>query len=163
MQRHDESARASRATQSGFTLMEVLFAGFVLAVTAVALAATLVQGKRLADAPRDEISARNAIQSIFAEMSATPFPQIPPTFERVGFAVPGLKAPEGDPDGLPGQIVLDYGPGGDTSYYTVTLRVQWRSGPDVRTVESVRFMSNVRGDTGTPPPLTFEDRYAQGS
>jgi len=161
MQRVHESARASRAAQSGVTLVEVLFAGFVLSVTAVALAATLVQGKRLADAPRDEISARNAIQAMFAEMAATPFPQIAPTFERAGFAVPGLEAPANDPDGLPGQILLDYGPSAE-SYYTVTLRVQWRSGNDVRTVESVRFISNVRGDTGAVPALTFEDRYAKG-
>jgi len=147
------SRTRGRSGTGGFTLLETLLAGFVLAVSAVALASTLAQSKRLADRPRDEMVARGAMQSVFAEIAATPFPQVAPTYENAGFAVPGLRAPPGDADGLPGEVRVEYGPYGNTSFYTVTLRVRWMNGAQVRTVESVRFVSNVRGDTGAVPPL----------
>lgn len=138
---------------NGFTFIEVIFATFVLAVASVSLAASLASAKRLSDGPRSEMVARSAIQATFAEIDATPFPRIVPDFAGRGFAAGALRAPPGDADGLPGEVLLAYGPGGNTGYYTVTLRVRWREGSRTRSIESIRFVSNVRGDTGTPPPL----------
>ncbi|MGH7163755.1 MAG: type IV pilus modification PilV family protein [Planctomycetota bacterium] len=146
-------ARPRGGPAGGFTLVEVVAAGFVLAVTAVGLAVTLAQGKRLAETPRDEMAARTVIQGVYSELTATPWVEVGTTFQDAGFQVPGLKAPNGDPDGMPGEIVFEYGPGGDTSMYLVTLRVRWKVGTEVRTLESVRYLSNVRGDTGTPAAL----------
>lgn len=143
----------SHSASRGFTLIEVLFATFVLAVAAVALAAALASAKRLTESPRAEMTARAAIQAKFAEINATPFPEIVPGFQNRGFTVTGLKAPPGDADGLPGEVFLAYGPDGNTRFYTVTLRVTWREGTQTRNVESVRYVANVRGDTGTAPPL----------
>ena len=142
-----------RAHGRGFSLIEVLVAGIVLVIASVALAATMAQTAGLTEGPREEIAARHGIQSVYAVLSATPYDQVAPLFQGQGFPVPGLTPQPGDPDGLPGQIVFDYGPGGDTSYYTVTLRVAWRGRGANRLVESVHYLANVRGDTGRPPPL----------
>lgn len=145
--------RRVRRTQGGFTLIEVLFACFILAVASVALAGAMATGTRLSEGPRLEMNARTAMQAKFAEITATPFASIVTNFQNRGFAVAGLTPAKGDGDGLPGEILLAYGPDGNTDFYTVTLRVRWQDGTQVRTVESVRFIANVRGDSGTPAPL----------
>ncbi len=140
--------------ECGFTLLEVMVAGLVLTIASVGLAVTLAQGASLAKNPRDEMTARQIVQGVLAEIQSTPFAQVGELFHQRGFAVPGLKAAKGDGDGLPGEILFGYGPGGDISYYTVTVRVRWQAGGGERMVESVRYVANVRGDTGTPRPLT---------
>ncbi|MGQ0613655.1 MAG: type IV pilus modification PilV family protein [Planctomycetaceae bacterium] len=137
----------------GFTLLEVVVAGFVLTIASVGLAVTLAQGASLAKNPRDEMTARQVVQGVLAEIQSTPFPQVGELFHERGFAVPGLKAVEGDGDGLPGEIEFGYGPEGDISYYTVKVRIRWQAGGGERSIESMRYVANVRGDTGTPRPL----------
>lgn len=144
----------------GFSLIEILFAGTVLMIASVALAATMAQSDGLTQGPREEVAARNAIQSAFAALSATPFDQVAVLFHNQGFQVPALTPVPGDADGLPGEIVFAYGPGGDTSFYTVTLRVNWRGRGGDRVVESIHYLANVRGDVGTPTPL---EQIGQGS
>jgi len=146
--------RAPRAGRmSGFTLVEVTVAGFVLTIASVGLAVTLAQGAALSKNPRSEITARHAMQAVLAEIQSTTFAEVGTRFHNVGFPVADLKAVPGDADGLPGEVVFGYGPEGDTSYYTVTVRVRWQVGGGERVVESVRYVSNMRGDTGTPSPL----------
>lgn len=145
--------RKGGTRQRGFTLIEVLLAGIVLLIASVALAATMAQSHGLASAPREEVKARNAAQSVVAGLAATPFDEVASLYHKRGFPVPGLTPLPGDPDNLPGEVEFAYGPGGDTSCYTVTVRVRWRGATGERGVETIHYLANVRGDTGQPPSL----------
>ena len=144
---------ARRRPSRGFTLIETLVAGFVLTISSVAFAAMLAQGKNIIEMPREEHAARAAIAGVFAEIAGTPYDQLAGQFDRGGFDVPGLRPVTGDGDGLCGEIGFDYGPNGELNVYTVTARVRWRGATGDRSIEVVRYLANVRGDTGTPPPL----------
>jgi len=140
---------ASRA----FTLIEVLIAGAVLVIASVALAATMAQSGGIGESGREEMVARNALRGCIATLAATPFDRVAADFHKRGFDVPNLTPQAGDADGQCGEVVFDYGPGGDTSYYAVTVRIRWRGRTGDRVLESVHYLANVRGDTGTPTPL----------
>ncbi len=144
--------RVAGATR-GFLLVETLVAGFVLTVASLALASALAQGNRTAETPREEYAARTAIGGIFADLSGTPFDQAATVFNGMDFEVPGLRPVRGDGDGLPGEVTFTYGPNGEQNVYTVTARVRWQGTAGERSIEVVRYLANVRGDVGVPPPL----------
>ena len=137
----------------GFTLVEVLIGAAILAIAALSLAALLAHGPGLAQTPREETVARNAIRSMLAELAAARFDTVARDYHRAGFRCAPLRALPDDPDGAPGEIHFDYGPGGNRAVYTVTLRVRWSSRLGPREVESVAYLANIRGDTGLPVPL----------
>jgi prepilin-type N-terminal cleavage/methylation domain-containing protein len=137
----------------GFSLLEVMIACAILAIAGLALAASLAHGQELSHAPREEAIAGSAIRSVLAEMAGAPFSEVANGYHRRWFPVPPLRAPRDDPDGFPGEIEIAYGPVGDQSFYAVTVRVRWDGIKGVRVLESVSYLSNVRGDTGTPVPL----------
>ena len=139
--------------QRGFSLVEILLAGTVLVIASVALAATMAQSDGLTQGPREEVTARQAIEAVYAALSATPYDQVAVLYQDQGFDVEGLTPIPGDADGLPGTIRFEYGPDGDTSFYTVRIQVAWRGRGGDRTVESVHYLANARGDVGTPTPL----------
>ncbi len=142
-----------RRPNRGFTLIETLAAGFVLTISSVAFAAMLAQGKRIVEMPREEHAARAAISGIFAEIVGTPYDELAIEYDGRGFDVAGLRPVKGDADGLCGEVGFDYGPDGELNVYTVTARVRWRGAAGDRSIDVVRYIANVRGDTGTPPPL----------
>jgi len=144
---------AKRTSPRGFTLVEVLLAGIVMAIASVGLSASMIQASRLGSAPREDVAARNAIRDCIAEMAATPFDRVAETYQDHDFDVTGLRVAPGDPDGHVGKIHFEYGPDGSTLYYTVTVRIHWMGRNGDRVEESVHYLSNVRGDTGTPLPL----------
>jgi hypothetical protein len=86
-------------------------------------------------------------------MHATPFHELAARFHARGFAVEGLRAREGDLDGLPGEISLAYGADQPDQYYVATIRVRWTGRSGERLVESVRYLANVFGDVGVPVAL----------
>ncbi|MHC4958786.1 MAG: hypothetical protein ACYTGN_10460 [Planctomycetota bacterium] len=137
----------------GFGLLELMFAAFALAIAAVGLAAALAQGTRLTDGVQEEMLARNAIRGKFAEVSSTEFAAVAATYHGSGFDIEGLRAPADDPDGKPGEVSFTYGPGGDQSFYIVRIRVHWIGRSGNRDIEVLRYLANVRGDTGAPPVL----------
>lgn len=145
--------RERRSHGQGFTLVEVVIAAAILTIAGLALAASVAQGHSLSHAPREYAAARNAIRSCLAEIAARPFDEIAQSFHGRGFAVDPLRAVRDDPDGLPGEIEFAYGPDNDRSFYTVTVRVRWAGLRGDRMIESVSYIANVRGDTGTPVPL----------
>lgn len=142
-----------KSAARGITLVEVIIGAAILSIAGLALAASIAQSRGLVHMPREEVVARNAVRSLLAEMAAVPFDVVARDYHGLGFAVSPLSAARDDLDGLPGEVRFDYGPGDDRSYYTVTVRVRWGSHRDPRVVESVSYLSNVRGDTGTPVPL----------
>ena len=141
------------SSSRGFTLLEVLVAGAILVMAALAVAAAIAQSPRLAESPREERTARSAIRTVFSEIAATAFEKAALNYHGRGFEVFPLKAVANDPDSLPGEVVFDYGPDGDTTFYSVTVRVRWQGVLGARTIKSRHYISNVRGDTGTPTPL----------
>jgi type II secretory pathway pseudopilin PulG len=143
----------TRCRQGGFTLIEVVVSGVILTIASVALAATMAQTTGLAEMPRQEAAARNAIRGIVATLAATPFDKVAALNHNSDFEVQGLTVQPGDADGKCGRVIFEYGPDGDTSFYTVTVRVDWRGRAGDRTIESVHYLANVRGDSGAPTPL----------
>ena len=142
-----------RRSSKGFTLIETLAAGFVLTISSVAFAAVIAQGRHIVELPREEHAARAAIAGAFAEIVATPYDQLTDQFNGAGFSVPDLRPVDGDDDDMCGEIAFTYGPNGELNIYTVTARVRWRGTTGNRSIKAVRYLANVRGDTGTPPPL----------
>jgi type II secretory pathway pseudopilin PulG len=138
---------------AGFTLVEIVIAAAILTIAGLALAAAVAQGHDLSQVPREEAAARNAIRSCLAEIAARRFDQVAQSYHGRGFPVESLRAVRTDPDGLPGEIEIAYGPGDDRSFYTVTVRVRWAGLHGERVIETVSYLANVRGDTGTPVPL----------
>jgi hypothetical protein len=144
----------ARRPERGLSLLEVLFSGFVLTIAGVGLAATLAQAGPMNETSREDYAAWNAIRNIRSQLTSVPFPAAALTFHEHGFDVPGLRAPADDTDGQPGEIVFDYGPEEDTSFYRVTLRVRWAGIRGARVLESQVYLANVRGDVGVVPPLS---------
>ena len=149
------TARApERRSERGLSLVEVVFAGFVLTIAGVGLAATLAQAGPMNESPREDYAAWNAIRTMRARLISVPFPEAALDFHQHGFAVPGLRPLKGDPDGMPGEIVFNYGPEEDTRFYRVTLRVRWTGVRGARELEAQVYLANVRGDVGTVPLLS---------
>jgi len=141
--------------EGGFTLLEVVGAGFVLSVAVLGLTATLATSGRLTESSRGEVAARCAMRAVIAQLESSPFDTLKTAFDGHGFAIPGLEAPKGDPDGLPGQIVFEAGPADAPTMHRVIVRATWRSRNGVRTVESVHYIGNVRGPAaGTAGTVT---------
>lgn len=135
--------------QGGFTLLEVVGAGFVLSVAVLGLTATLATSGRLSESSRDEVAARYAMRGVIAQLEDSPFDNVKTAFNGRGFAIPGLEAPKGDADGLPGQILFEAGPADAPTMHRVIVRATWRSRNGVRTIESVHYLGNVRGLSAT--------------
>ncbi len=135
----------------GFALVEVLTAGFVLAISVLGLSASLANGSRLADGSREELVARDAMRDMLARLAETPFDKVALQYHTKGFLAGSLDSVRGDLDGQPGEIV--FGPGPDDAYgiYQVTLRIRWRGASGEHMVQSTHYLANVRGDPGTAP------------
>ncbi|MDH3592000.1 MAG: prepilin-type N-terminal cleavage/methylation domain-containing protein [Planctomycetota bacterium] len=131
---------------AGFTLIEVMFAGFTFAVAALGLVSAMVQGGRMTDTARDELGARMAMRSVVADILASPFDSIT-ALQGTGFAVADLAPTKDDKDGMPGEIILEAGPDKTKDIHRVRLRVRWRSRAGDRMIETVHYVANVRGTT----------------
>jgi len=139
--------------RAGFALVEVLTAGFVLALAVLGLSASLANGSRLADGSREELAARDAMRDMLARLAETPFDKVALTHHTRGFFVAGVAPVRGDPDGLAGEIFFAPGPDDALDVYRVTLRVRWRGTGGERMIESTHYLANVRGDPGVPPTM----------
>jgi hypothetical protein len=117
----------------------------------------MAQGDRLTAKPREDLLAWGGIRTMRSRILSEPFAQAAATWNNQSFDVQGLEAGAGDADKLPGRITFAYGDGGDTRYYEVTLRVDWRSGRETRSIESTFVYSNVRAELGTADPLPTGD------
>ncbi len=153
----------ARATERGMTLLEVVVAGFVLSIAMLALSASMVLGNRVSDSASAELTARQTIRGVLAQLESAPFDQVAVGFHMSGFPVSGLRAATGDTDGLPGEVVFDQSPGDPQNLYRVTLRVRWTGLSGARTIESVHILANVRGDPGTAPSMSEVSQYQRNS
>lgn len=120
--------------RSGMTLLEVAFASAVLVMGLVGYLqamATMERGQlRTREVGRATEAARRIVESIEAEAFAEAFrsyngdpnddPGGPGTAPGRNFAVPGLSARRGDPDGLPGEVVFPT-PAGQPTFLSETV------------------------------------------
>jgi len=148
MQRSKSSPH--RANHRGFTFVEVLVASAILAVISVGIAGALVQAPRISRAAREEMSARSMMCGMVSELSAAPYSGMAAAFTGTGFEVPGLKAIAGDADGLPGSVLVEEVVEGGARFYRVTISVDWHGVSGDRSLASVHYISNARGDTAEP-------------
>ena len=139
-----------RVNRRGFTFVEVLVASAILAVISVGIAGALVQAPRVSRAAREEMSARATMRGMVSEQSAAPYSGMAAAFTGTGFDVPGLDAMDGDADGLPGSVLVEEVIEGGAQYYRVTISVDWRGVNGDRSLASVHYVSNARGDTAAP-------------
>ena len=147
---HNHSRRA--AGSRGFSFVELVLAVGVLAIVAVGVASAMVQGPRLARVARDEMMVRSSMRGMVAEISSAPYSEVAAAYAGQGFEVPGLAASPVDADKLPGVIRVDEIREGVARYFRVTLTVNWQGVQGTRTIQSVHYISNVRGDTAQPLP-----------
>jgi prepilin-type N-terminal cleavage/methylation domain-containing protein len=131
----------------GFTLVELLIASMLLAVVAIGVAAAMIQTPHLTRSAREEVAIRMAMRSVISEISAAPFSEVPGTYEGFAFDVVGVEAPKGDEDGLPGSVSIRTMGTAAATYYVVTVNVRWRGVAGERTISTVHYLANVRGDT----------------
>jgi Tfp pilus assembly protein PilV len=137
----------------GFSLVEVLTAGFILTLAVLGLSASLANGSRLADGSRQELIARDAMRDCLARLQETPFDQVAMLYHTRGFRADAIDVVDGDLDGLPGEIIFSQGPGDAIDVYRVTLRVRWRGVGGERVIESSHYIANSRGDPGAVPTV----------
>jgi len=109
------------AAQEGFTLVELMIVIAIIVVAFLAMSQTLVSSMQLTgvnkesalatDGLRDTMETLQGVQdfgTVFALYNDNPLddPGIAGSAPGSNFAVAGLQAVDGDPDGLPGEIVF---------------------------------------------------------
>lgn len=151
--RHTMDGVSTHQRPRGFALVEVVTAGFVLALAVLGLSASLANGSRLADASREDMLARDAMRDTLARLAEAPFDRVAPTFHGGRFSAGPLSAVQDDADGWPGEIAFAQGPDDARDVYLVTLRMRWRSAGGERVLESTHYLANVRGDPGIAPTV----------
>ncbi|MHC4452500.1 MAG: PulJ/GspJ family protein [Planctomycetota bacterium] len=131
----------------GFTLVELLIASMLLAIVAIGVAAAMIQTPQLTRSAREDVAIRVAMRSVVAEISAAPFSEVPVTYDGFAFDVAGVEAAKTDEDGLPGVVQIQVVGDAAATYYVVTVGVHWRGVAGTRTLSTVHYLANVRGDT----------------
>ena len=121
--------RRRRGTSAGFSLVEVLVATSILIFAVLALSQSTVFSMRLGHANREAALAQAALRQALENLQAQDFASLFALYNTdpaddpggagsapgPGFAVAGLGARSGDPDGLVGRFILpaQVGPGGE--------------------------------------------------
>lgn len=109
-----------RRRRRGFTLVEIVVSIAVFTAGILGFAKTLAHLEKERERSRASAIAADAARQVLERMEAEAFPEVFRQFNvepnddpggvgtgpGAGFAVPGLTAPPGDPDGLPGEIVF---------------------------------------------------------
>lgn len=113
------ASRHARGRRSGFTLIEVIVASAVLVIGSLGLSAAITSSARLMELNRERGLAHEAARAELESLENSTFTQVFARFNATkaddpagvtspgrGFAVAGLNAVRGDPDGLPGEIIF---------------------------------------------------------
>lgn len=112
------SGRPGPAARGGFTLVEVVIASVVLVIAIGGLTGSILAGVKLSRSNEEQARAEAALRSAMARIQGTSFRDVFASYNAdplddpgglapgAGFAVDGLDAVEGDPDGLPGEVIF---------------------------------------------------------
>ncbi|NOT29170.1 MAG: hypothetical protein HOP15_01840 [Planctomycetes bacterium] len=107
-----------RAPKQGFTLIELMVSFSALMVVLLGFSRMLLSSHMASSTTHEATLAKEAARSMIELLQATPLAEIYPSRNSntaddpvggapgAGFAVRGLEAPLGDPDGLPGRILF---------------------------------------------------------
>lgn len=110
------------SSRDGFTLIEVLVALSVVAVAVVGLLGMVVMATGQDENAADQNAAMDAAMSLISEIRQTPFHQVYSKYKDHAFPVEGLNPWPGDPDGLPGRVVID---ASDPDLLDIQVIVEW--------------------------------------
>lgn len=141
MHAHDTSPRSSRC--GGFTLVEVVCAGFVFTVMALGLSASLATSAQGSEMARQEQAVRAAVSSLVAEMGSIPLVEVYARYAGHTFDVPPLAAPPGEEK--VGAVTISQGPSGCSEILRVTICVRWQQGRRVREIVSTHLLTQLHG------------------
>ena len=125
-----ESRISPRSSESGFTLMEVMFAGFVLSVGILGLLSLVTTGQGLARDSWEMTIAKTAVVNKLEEIkeyAETDFYGVRDSFDGAAgrFDVAALNPPEGDPDPRNGRIHVRESVAGDPNFLDIEVIVRW--------------------------------------
>lgn len=120
----------SRSPESGFTLMEVMFAGFVLSVGVLGLLSLVTVGQGLARESWETTIAKTAVVNKIEEIkefAETDFYAVQTSFDGMAgrFDVDNLNPLEGDADPRNGRIHVREAVADDPNLLDVEVRVRW--------------------------------------
>ena len=141
MHQHGTSPRSS--ARGGFTLVEVVAAGFVFTVMALGLSASLATSAQGSEMARQEFAARAAMNALVARMQSLPLAEVKETYDYKTFDVTGLQPPAGESNA--GTVTIAPGPSGCSELLRVTLRVRWQQGRLVREIVNTHLLTEVQG------------------
>ena len=114
------SGRALSHARGGFTLAETAIATLILVVAVGGLTGSILAGMKLSRTNSEQARAEAEARAMLARIEGTAFAAVFATFNAdpaddpggagtahgSGFDVTGMTAPEGDPDGLVGEILF---------------------------------------------------------
>lgn len=124
------SRRVLRRSREGYTLVEVMVAAMVVGIAVLGAISAILSSVGLTRVNRDTAVARQAAQRRLEELQAVPFAEIFAAFNDdpaddaglsvpapgSGFVVEGLRAVDGDPDGLCGRVSFPVDPAGPAGW-----------------------------------------------
>lgn len=101
----------------GFTLVEVVIAAVILVIAVGGLTGSILAGLKLSRTNEEDARAEEGLRSALAGLEGTAFGDVFAAFNSdpdddpvpapgAGFAVEGLTAVAGDPDGLVGEVIF---------------------------------------------------------
>ncbi len=124
------SRMVSRTSERGFTLMEVMFAGFVLSIGVLGLLSLVTVGQGLSRESWETTVAKTAVVNKLEEIkefAETDFYEVRTSFDGVAgrFDVEELNPLEGDEDPRNGRIHVREAVPGDPNLLDVEVLVRW--------------------------------------
>ena len=128
----------ARSRCSGFTLLEVIFAGMVITVAMLGLSGTMAQGHVATTGVRDDLTARRAIRSKMAEIRDTPFDSVKEQFQDKEFNVEKLHE-----RARRGFIKVADGP--SPGLFKITITMRWSVSGDERSLSQSYLLTKIRG------------------
>lgn len=118
--RHRSTTLRTRRARAGFSLIEVMIAGAILAIAASGIASSMVASLALGRVNRETVIAQAAAQKVVEEARGVPFSEAFACYNATAaddaaltvaargpsFAVRGLEVVPGDADGMCGQVIF---------------------------------------------------------
>jgi type II secretory pathway pseudopilin PulG len=119
------------------TLIEIIIGLGVVVIALLGIMSALVSASRMDEATAEQVRALNACKSVIETMKQTTFADIWRSYNANGaddpggagtapgrnFAVTGLRAQNGDADGMPGQVVFPESVTGNLSETALDARI----------------------------------------
>lgn len=132
-----------RGSSAGFTLIEVVLASAIFAVSLVGLGCTMAHGHAITTDVRDELLARRAMRSRLTDLQAAPFDEIAETYNNKNYQVTGLTGVlNNDGNAVnPLKIVVAEGPA--DGCLKVTMTMTWNMQGKTKTLTQIHLLTKI--------------------